>query len=337
MGKDIIVSFKNITIEYFTEKQTLKAVNNVSLDIERGKVTAFVGESGSGKTTIVLALLSCISKPGRISGGTVYFYGKDGAEIEIPKLSEKDLATFRWEKISMVFQGSQSTLNPLMTVYQQLYETAHYHDAIKSKEEFEQKLDLLFDITKLDKNRVLKSYPHQLSGGMKQRVMIVFALLLEPELIILDEPTTALDVITQEYIFNQLVEINRRLGVTMILLTHDIGVVAKIADYITVMYAGSIMEFGDAFTVFAKKKHPYTRGLIEATPSILVDPSLIKPIPGNPPDIKNLPKGCPFYERCSARLEVCKENNPPFARIGKENHFIACHLYQKEIEENGNP
>lgn len=325
---DIQVKFNEITIEYILGKQRLKAVNNVSIGIKKGKVTAFVGESGSGKTTLVSSLLSCISSPGKITGGEVIFYDKKGP-INVATLNEKEINMFRWEKISMVFQASQSTLNPLLTIYDQFYETAYYHGKIKSKEDkqkFNEKLDKLLDITKLDKERVLKSYPHQLSGGMKQRVMICFALLLEPELIILDEPTTALDVITQEYIFNQLVEINKMFGITMLLLTHDIGVVAKIADNIAVMYAGSIMEYSDVYTIFRNKSHPYTKGLIEATPSLLVDPSEIKPIPGNPPDIRNLPSGCPFHDRCPKATEKCKTIKPEFKEI-KKNHFIACHLF----------
>lgn len=329
--KDILVQFNHITIEYILNKQHLKAINDVSLQIEKGKVTAFVGESGSGKTTLVSSLLSCISYPGKITGGEVLFMDENGP-INVATLSDKKINHFRWEEVSMVFQASQSTLNPLMTIYDQFYETAYYHGKIKTKEDkiaFDEKVEKLLDVTKLDKNRVLKSYPHQLSGGMKQRVMICFALLLDPKLIILDEPTTALDVITQEHIFNQLVEINKTMGITMILLTHDIGVVAKIADNIAVLYAGSVMEYGDVYTIFRKRMHPYTKGLIEATPSLLMDPSKIQPIPGNPPDIRNLPTGCPFHERCAKATEKCKLEKPMFKEI-EDDHFIACHLYVEE-------
>lgn len=329
--KDILVQFNHITIEYILNKQHLKAINDVSLQIEKGKVTAFVGESGSGKTTLVSSLLSCISYPGKITGGEVLFMDENGP-INVATLSDKKINHFRWEEVSMVFQASQSTLNPLMTIYDQFYETAYYHGKIKTKEDkiaFDEKVEKLLDITKLDKNRVLKSYPHQLSGGMKQRVMICFALLLDPKLIILDEPTTALDVITQEHIFNQLVEINKTMGITMILLTHDIGVVAKIADNIAVLYACSVMEYGDVYTIFRKRMHPYTKGLIEATPSLLMDPSKIQPIPGNPPDIRNLPTGCSFHERCAKATEKCKLEKPMFKEI-EDDHFIACHLYVEE-------
>jgi peptide/nickel transport system ATP-binding protein len=320
-----IVRFEKVSIEYLLKNQHLKAVNEVTLDIPEGKITAFVGESGSGKTTLVSSLLQTISSPGKVTGGAVYFYDGD-KKIDVTKLNEKEINQFRWEKVSMVFQASQSTLNPLMTIYDQFYETAYYHNAITTKEAFDEQLTKLFSMVKLDKSRVLKAYPHQLSGGMKQRIMIVFALLLNPKLIILDEPTTALDVITQEYIFNQLLEINHQLGITMILLTHDIGAVAKIADYVAVMYAGSIMEYGDVYTIFKDKDHPYTAGLIGATPSFLVDSSNITPIAGRQPDIRNLPKGCPFYERCQKHLPQCEETRASLCQIG-EDHLIQCHLF----------
>jgi len=334
MKNDILVSFKNVTIDYIMKKQNLRAVRDFSLDIEKNKITAFVGESGSGKTTIVSALLQAISVPGKVTDGKIYFYDGEN-EIDVGELKDDKLRHFRWEKVSMVFQASQSTLNPLMTVYDQFYETALYHNAVKDKAEFDKKLDYLLDMVKLDGTRVLKAYPHQMSGGMKQRVMIAFALLLDPMLIILDEPTTALDVITQKYIFNQLIDINKKLNITLLLLTHDIGIVAKSADNVAVMYAGSIMEYADVYTLFAEKLHPYTKGLIEATPSIIKDSSEIQPIEGNPPDIRNLPYGCPFHPRCSRCMEICKTIRPELRQIG-ENHFIACHLYAQRDNDNEN-
>lgn len=328
---DILVSFDNVTIDYVMKKQSLRAVRDFSLDIEKGKITAFVGESGSGKTTVVSALLQAISSPGKLTQGNVYFFDGDN-KIDVSALKNEQLRKFRWSKVSMVFQASQSTLNPLMTIYDQFYETAYYHDAIASKEKFDERLNYLFDLVKLDAKRVFKAYPHQMSGGMKQRVMIAFALLLNPDLIILDEPTTALDVITQKYIFNQLTDINKNLGKTLILLTHDIGIVAKVADNIAVMYAGGVMEYADAYTLFKEKKHPYTRGLIEATPSILKSPEEIQPIEGNPPDIRNLPSGCPFHPRCKYCMDICTEQRPPLQKIG-DDHYISCHLYANNTQK----
>jgi len=325
MKNNSILRFENITIDYPAQKLVGRAVNGVTLEIEKGKITAFVGESGSGKTTIVSSIINFISSPGRITNGRVLFI--DGEKtIDISKLSEAETNKFRWEKVSMVFQASQSTLNPLTTIYDQFYETAFYHDAIKSKEEFGLHLRKLFDLVKLDADRVLKSYPHQLSGGMKQRVMIAFALLLHPEVIILDEPTTALDVITQEYIFNQLLEINRNTGITMLLLTHDMGAVAKMADNVVVMYGGSVMEYSNVDSIFEKKMHPYTRGLVNATPSLLINLTEIKPIGGTHPDIRNMPVGCPFQERCDRCMPICKEKRPNLVSI-EEEYQISCHLF----------
>ena len=332
MKDNSILKFENITIDYPVQKLVGRAVNDVTLDIEKGKITAFVGESGSGKTTIVSSIINFISSPGRITNGRVLFLEGEKA-MDISKLSEAEINKFRWEKVSMVFQASQSTLNPLTTIYDQFYETALYHNAIKSKEEFDLHLRKLFNLVKLDADRVPKTYPHQLSGGMKQRVMIAFALLLEPEVVILDEPTTALDVITQEYIFNQLLEINRNTGITMLLLTHDMGAVAKIADNVVVMYGGSVMEYSNVDEIFEKKMHPYTKGLINATPSLLIDSSEIKPIGGTPPNIRNMPVGCPFQGRCDRCMPICKEKKPNLVSI-ENGHQISCHLFPgKECTE----
>jgi len=325
--KEILVAFDDVTIEYEMKKQSLRAVKDFSLEIEKGKITAIVGESGSGKTTAVSSLLQAISTPGRVTKGHVYFYD-NSQKIDVTALQGEELRSFRWEKVSMVFQASQSTLNPLMTIYDQFYETAFYHNAVGSKEEFQEKLRKLLDLVKLDSKRVLNVYPHQMSGGMKQRVMIAFALLLDPQLVILDEPTTALDVITQKYIFNQLIEINKKLGTTFILLTHDIGIVAKAADHVAVMYAGSIMEYGDVYTVFGRKMHPYTNGLIDATPSIIKSADQIEPIPGSPPDIRKLPEGCPFHPRCRHCTDLCRQQMPKTVEI-TDGHMICCHLYQE--------
>lgn len=326
--KEILVAFDNVTIEYEMKNQSLRAVRDFSLQIEKGKITAIVGESGSGKTTAVSALLQAISTPGRVTAGRVFFYDED-KKIDVTALKDEQLRQFRWEKVSMVFQASQSTLNPLMTIYDQFYETAFYHGAIKNKEVFRARLNELFDLVKMDANRVLNIYPHQLSGGMKQRVMIAFALLLNPRLVILDEPTTALDVITQKYIFNQLIEINKKLGTTFILLTHDIGIVAKAADNVAVMYAGSIMEYGDVYTVFGRSMHPYTKGLINATPSILRSADSVEPIPGSPPDIRQLPQGCPFSPRCTICVDSCRTSMPDVITTA-EGHMVRCRLYDGE-------
>ena len=210
----------------------------------------------------------------------------------------------------MVFQAAQSALNPVMTVRDHFLETMREHGERSSNSEKEQRCRELLKYVKLDPDRVLQSYPHELSGGMKQRVMIAFSLLLDPDLIILDEPTTALDVITQSYIFSLLKDINRERGISMLIMTHDISIVAKFADYMGVMYGGKLMEFGTVRDVFKKRRHPYTAGLIGAAPSIIHDISTIKPIPGTPPDIRDLPQGCVFWPRCEFCRDICKVTDP---------------------------
>ena len=330
--KDNIVEFKNVCIDYPLKKYTLRAVNNVSLNVKRGKITALVGESGSGKTTLSSSLIKCISEPGLIASGEVIFNGKDEQEIHVENMTEQELKKFRWEKVSMVFQAAQSALNPVLTVRNQFFETLDEHGFKLTKEEKEEKCLQLLEFVKLDAPRVLECYPHELSGGMKQRVMIAFALLLEPEVIILDEPTTALDVITQSYIFNLLKEINETMNISMLLMTHDISVVASFADYIAVMYGGRIMEYGTVKDVFKNKRHPYTKGLINATPSIIGDMADVKPIEGNPPNMLDLPFGCVFHNRCELCEKRCQEVEPA-TTLFEDGSFIKCHLFTKENED----
>ena len=306
-----VVEFRRVSIDYPLKKFTLRAVNDVSLELKRGKITALVGESGSGKTTLASSLIDCISEPGRVAAGEISFFGRDGGEIRVDKLNEKQLRRFRWEKTSMVFQAAQSALNPVMTVRQQFFETLTEHGFGKNKEEMEAYCRKFLDYVKLDPERVLDSFPHELSGGMKQRVMIAFSLLLDPEVIVLDEPTTALDVITQSCIFQLLKQINRELGVTMLLMTHDISVVAKFADYVGVMYGGRLMEYGTVRDIFHKRRHPYAEGLINATPSLVGDMDKLSPIDGQPPDLLNLPSGCVFAPRCPYAKDICLTAEPP--------------------------
>lgn len=307
---DAVVTIRNVHIDYPLKKYTLHAVSDVSMDIVRGKITALVGESGSGKTTLASALIRSISEPGRIASGEILFHGSDEEPTHLEKLTEKELRDFRWQRISMVFQAAQSALNPVMTVKEQFFETIEQHKGRVSSEQKEKRCRELLKYVKLDPDRILKAYPHELSGGMKQRVMIAFSLLLDPDLIILDEPTTALDVITQSYIFGLLKQINQEKGISMLIMTHDISIVAKFADYVGVMYGGKLMEYGTVRDVFRNRRHPYTAGLIGATPSIIHDLSRIEPIRGAPPDIRDLPQGCVFWPRCDRCQEKCKQEDP---------------------------
>lgn len=319
---DNIIEFKHVFIDYPLKRYTIRAVTDLSLPVKRGKITALVGESGSGKTTLASSILHCISEPGILAGGEIDFYPLQGEAIKVHELNEKQINRFRWEKVSMVFQAAQSALNPVYTVFRQFEETVREHGFKWSKEETERRLREIFDYVKLDADRVMQCYPHELSGGMKQRVMIAFSLLLKPELIILDEPTTALDVITQDYIFRILKQINRQEGISMLLMTHDIGIVAKFADYVGVMYAGRLMEYGSVYEVFRNRRHPYTDGLINATPSLIGALEDLRPIGGTPPDLRSLPKGCVFSPRCPFCAEECLEREPDTVVSGES--IVKC-------------
>lgn len=331
MKNENIVEFKNITIEYPLRKYSLRAVNDVSLPIKKGAITALVGESGSGKTTLASSLVNCISEPGKITSGEIIFYDDD-KEIIVNKLSKKEMQSFRWEKVSFVFQAAQSALNPVLTVRNQFYDTLNAHKTKMNTREKEAHCIKLLDYVKLDGKRVLDSYPHELSGGMKQRVMIAFALLLSPKVIILDEPTTALDVITQSYIFNLLRKINKEMGTSMLLMTHDISIVARFADYVGVMYGAQLMEYGKVVDIFKYRNHPYSEGLIGATPSLFGDISNMKSIPGLPPNLLSMPSGCVFHPRCPYACDECKKEKPDIQE-NKRGTKGKCFQYLKRSEQ----
>ncbi|MBP1916719.1 peptide/nickel transport system ATP-binding protein [Lederbergia galactosidilyticus] len=326
-----IIEFEHVDVSFPMRAGTVQAVRDVSLRIPRGKITALVGESGSGKSTLASTLLRMVSAPGIISADSIEVDGQD-----VMKMSEKKLRNYRWSQVSMVFQAAQNSLNPVVTIGEQFIETYRAHQKEAKKVEIEKRAIELLEYVKLEPKRILRSFPHELSGGMKQRVMIAFSLLLEPKIVILDEPTTALDVITQDYIFSILEKINKELGVTLLLLSHDIAVVAKVADYLGVMYAGKVVEFNDIHTIFEAPKHPYTIGLLQAVPSLIHDLEEIKPIPGASPNLLELPKGCPFHPRCEHVMSQCKTVEPELLRL-QAGYRPACHLFDPEQKEVTTP
>lgn len=327
MKETNILETENICIDYRMRKYDIRAVDNVNFEIVKGKITALVGESGSGKTTLATSLFNSLSEPGVITSGKVFFNAPNGV-IDVTSLNDEELRKFRWKHISMVFQGAQSALNPVMTIFEQFFETLLVHDAVKNRKQAEEISRHYLEFVNLDADRVMSAYPHELSGGMKQRVMIAFALLLEPQLILLDEPTTALDVITQNYIFELLKKINEELDISMLLLTHDISIVARYADYVGVMYGGKVVEYGDVYKIFSCKYHPYTSGLINATPSLIKSLESLKPIEGSPPNLLDMPSGCAYHERCPKRMDVCDKENPVMNDV--DGHSVYCHLFDKE-------
>ncbi|PNT90537.1 ABC transporter ATP-binding protein [Clostridium thermosuccinogenes] len=317
-----ILKIRDLCVDYFLPNGILRAVNHVNLDVPTGKITGLVGESGSGKTTLTSAILRTVSNPGKITKGSILFDEKD-----IVSLSDKELREYRWRDVAMVFQAAQNCLNPTMTLQEQFIETYLAHKKDMSEKEIIEHVKKLLRAVRLDADRVLKSYPHEMSGGMKQRIMIAFAQLLEPEILFLDEPTTALDVITQDYIFRILKTVHQIKGTTMVLSTHDIAVVATLCDYMVVMYGGNIVEFGNIYDMFEQPCHPYTQLLIQAAPSLIGDVKERAAIPGTAPDLMQERKGCIFADRCPYADDICRQVEPE-TRVVSEEHTVACH---KEI------
>jgi len=321
-----LLVIQGLKVYYVMSSGSVKAVDKVNLDIRENEVVALVGESGCGKSTLAYSILRIIPYPGRIIDGKIYF-----DNIDITSLSEEEMRKkIRWRNISMIFQGAMNSLNPVMKIKDQLMEAIFYHeDSIDDIEGAYTRAIELIKRVGLDPNRVLESYPHELSGGMKQRVVIAMSLLLNPKLVIADEPTTALDVTTQANILELLRDIQKEIGISILLITHDLPVVAEIADRVFVMYAGKIVEHADIYSIFREPKHPYTDGLISSVPS-LVEGKLkkLKIMKGEPPDLINPPSGCRFHPRCPYKMDICEKEEPPPINI-KHSHVVNCWLYVK--------
>ncbi|NLB39537.1 MAG: ABC transporter ATP-binding protein [Clostridiales bacterium] len=320
---DNILEIRDLIVKFPLFGGTIYAVNNVSFDVPRGTFMAIVGESGSGKSTIASAMLNIVSNPGIIDPNSKIFYeGKN-----ILKYNKEEIQRYRWGDVSMVFQAAQSCLNPVYNIGQQVIETYRAHGDKRSDKVLLEEANQYMDYMKLDGDRVMKSFPHQLSGGMKQRVMIAFSLLLKPKATIQDEPTTARDEITQDYIFEILKSVHEKLGVTMILLTHDIAVVSKVAERMVVMYAGTVVEQGDIFSVFRRPAHEYTRQLIASAPSLTDDLEDRRSITGSPPDLLKLPDGCYFAPRCELCSGICMVDQPPATEFG-DGRVVCCYRWE---------
>ncbi|WMJ88638.1 ABC transporter ATP-binding protein [Anaerocolumna sp. MB42-C2] len=320
-----ILEIRDLCVDFFLPNGVLRAVNYLNFDLPGGKITGLVGESGSGKTTLTSAVLRTVSNPGKITQGHIMYEGKD-----ILAFSDKDLKNYRWQKAAMVFQAAQNCLNPSMTIKEQFIETYLAHKKDLSVSEITVLSEKLLKGVRLDAERVLRSYPHEMSGGMKQRVMIAFAQILEPAILFLDEPTTALDVITQDYIFDILQTIHEKTHMTMLLSTHDIAVVAKTCDYMAVMYGGCIVEMGNIFDIFESPSHPYTKLLIKAAPSLVGELKERTAIPGTAPDLMKKREGCIFGNRCPLCGEECRQTEPKTVTVS-QGHTVACHKINKEL------
>lgn len=314
-----VLEVKNLKMYYFTSRGVVKAVDDVSFGLKKGEVLGLAGESGCGKSSLGFTLMNMPTPPGKIVGGSIKIDGR-----EIVGLPENVMRReVRWQKISMIFQGAMNALNPVYTIGYQMIEPLLYHKGME-KEEALNKAQKYLELVGLDPEIVYR-YPHELSGGMKQRVVIAMALLLDPEVVIADEPTTALDVIVQAQIINLLKKLKKELGLSMIFITHDLSILAEVSDRLAVMYAGEIVEIGDSQKVYYEPAHPYTQRLLSAIPRLHEDVEKLEFISGQPPNLIKPPSGCRFHPRCPYAMQVCKEQIPQLTKVG-EDHYAACWL-----------
>jgi oligopeptide/dipeptide ABC transporter ATP-binding protein len=322
MPEDILYSIRNLTVEYRTRAGAVQAVDNVSLDIRRGEILGLVGESGCGKSTLGKALMRLHTGPARITAGELWFDGRN-----LMTLSDREMPDIRGAEIGMVFQDPMTSLNPVQRILDHLTETIQTHEPETSDAEARSRAEELVERLGIRHER-LSDYPHQMSGGMRQRVMISLALALRAKLVIADEPTTSLDVIVEAKFLDLLKELQKEFGLTILLITHNIGVVAEVADRVAVMYAAKMAEVGEVNDVFADPKHPYTQGLLKSVPNIRLDEGELYKMGGAPPNLLHPPIGCRFYPRCPYVMDVCKKIEPVFESVERD-HLASCWLYQE--------
>lgn len=325
-----LLEIKDERLSFFTPAGEVKALNGVSFSMEEGEVLGIVGESGSGKSVTAYSVMGLTAYPGKLIGGTINFNGH-----QIDKMSEKEMRKIRGNEVSIIFQDPMTSLNPVYTIGNQITEVICLHTGKSKKEAHDRAKELLELVGINEPAKRLKQYPHELSGGMRQRVMIAIALACEPKLLIADEPTTALDVTIQAQILELMQELRKKLGMSIIMITHDLGVVASMCERIAVMYAGHIVEYGTADEIFYEPKHEYTKGLIRSIPKLNVqETERLIPIEGQPVDLLNPPAGCSFAPRCANCMKICLREMPPKTELS-DTHYSQCWLLQKEEFEKG--
>ena len=320
-----LLSIKNLKTHFYSAGKTVRALDGVSFDIEEGGAFGLVGETGCGKSVTALSILRLIpSPPGKIVGGEIHFKGRN-----LLNLSEDEIRSIRGKEISMIFQEPMTCLNPVFRIGDQMAEVVMLHQGLQRARAIENAVQMLERVHIPDAPHVARQFPHQLSGGMRQRVMIAMELSCHPFLLIADEPTTALDVTIQAQILQLIREMKKEFHTSILLITHDLGVVAELCDRVAVMYAGSIVEEAQVEEIFADAKHPYTRGLWEAIPLVDQEKETLAVIPGTVPDLSHPPKGCKFHPRCTFRFAPCDQTPPPLFQLSP-GHLVSCFLYSKE-------
>src|SRR5690625_2221426 len=324
MSEEVILEIKDLRTSFFTDEIEIKAVNGVSLRLPKGKTLGIVGESGSGKSITALSILQLLDRPGKIVGGEILFKGKD-----LTKLRGREIRKVRGNEISMIFQEPMTSLNPVYTIGQQISEALKIHEGLEKDAQKKRSIELLELVGIPSPKARFKQYPHELSGGMRQRVMIAMALACNPDLLIADEPTTALDVTIQAQILELIKELQKNFGMSVIMITHDLGVVAETCDYVAVMYAGQVVEFQEIKQLFRNPKHPYTVGLMKSIPRHDTDVDELEQIRGVVPNPSQLLKGCAFAPRCPFATELCQEEAPELI-FQDEDSEVRCWIYTEE-------
>jgi len=322
MSKDNLLEIKDLAIHYITEEGTVFAVEDMNLEVGKGETLGLVGETGAGKTTTALGIMQLVpDPPGKIVSGQILFEGED-----LLKKNQQQLRKIRGNKISMIFQDPMTSLNPVMTVGDQIGEVIKLHQKVNAKEAWIRAQEML-ETVGIPGERA-KDYPHQFSGGMRQRVVIAIALACNPALLIADEPTTALDVTIQAQVLELMKKLKEEFKTSMIMITHDLGIVADVCDKVAIMYAGKVIEYTDKRKLFTDPKHPYTVGLFNSIPNIEEDEDRLKPIKGLMPDPTNLPTGCPFHPRCPKVVSECSKRVPKITEV-EPGHYVNCLLFEK--------
>jgi len=316
-----LLEIKNLKTYFTTMEGTVQAVDDISFTLNKGEAMGLAGESGCGKTTAALSIMRLLPSNGYIKSGTILFNGRD-----LVKVNPFRLRKMRWKEMSIIFQGAMNALNPVKKVSDQIIEPMLLHEKITEGAALKRTKEL-FELVGITPDRV-HEYPHEFSGGMRQRVMIAMALACWPKLIIADEPTTALDVMIQAQIIRLLKNLQRELGLSLIMISHDLSVLAETCEKLSIMYAGKIAEMGDSVHIFKNPKHPYTRGLVAAFPNIKGEKFMPEPIPGNPPNLIHPPDGCRFADRCKYRMDICDREEPALMEI-EPGHWVSCHLMKR--------
>lgn len=317
-----LLAVRDFSVDYRTRRGDLHAARDVSFDVHSGETVAVIGESGSGKTTLALGLVRLLPRNARVTAGEVHFTN-GGETRDVLRLDDEELRAFRWRECALVFQSALNAFNPVIDIWSQFLDTARAH-GLRDARRVRDRASELLELVHLEPGRVLRAYPHELSGGMRQRILIALGLLLRPPLLILDEPTTALDILTQRAIIDLLRELRTKLRFSLLFISHDLSLAAELADRVVTMYAGRVVERASVEDLFYRPRHPYSIGLLRAVPRVTGALGSVASIPGSPPDMVRLPAGCPYHPRCPFAVEACREQVPPLLAVDTPEHDAAC-------------